>query len=120
MNTIVHFEINAEDPARAAKFYTDVFGWKIESWSGPMEYLLCTTHSEGTPGVDGAIMRAEKRGMGTDNTAAVDNLSDSLDTVVNAGGKKVGDIQQIPGIGLFCYCEDTEGNIFGLLQPQMP
>jgi len=25
----------------------------------------------------------------------------------------------IPGIGDFCYCQDTEGNLFGILQPQM-
>lgn len=65
MNTIVHFEINAVDPARAAKFYSEALGWKIESWDGSNEYLLCTTHPEGTPGVDGAIMRVENRGKGT-------------------------------------------------------
>lgn len=120
MGRIVHFEINAEDPQRAAKFYQEVLGWKIESWAGPMEYLLCTTGEEGTPGIDGAIMRSEKRGMGTYNTAAVQDLSKSLAAVEKAGGKKVGDIQPIPGIGIFSYCEDTEGNLFGLLQPDMP
>jgi uncharacterized protein len=120
VNTFVHFEINAENPTRAAKFYTTVFGWKIEPWNGSMEYLLCTTHKEDKPGVDGAIMHSSKSGMGTYNTAAVENLPNSLDTVVKAGGRIVGETQQIPNIGLFCYCEDTEGNIFGLLQPNMP
>jgi predicted enzyme related to lactoylglutathione lyase len=31
---VVHFEIGAEEPERAAKFYTAVFGWKIASGSG--------------------------------------------------------------------------------------
>jgi predicted enzyme related to lactoylglutathione lyase len=30
MPTIVHFEIPADDIERARKFYTDLFGWKIE------------------------------------------------------------------------------------------
>jgi predicted enzyme related to lactoylglutathione lyase len=33
MPTIVHFDIPADDPERAKKFYSDLFGWKIEKWS---------------------------------------------------------------------------------------
>jgi predicted enzyme related to lactoylglutathione lyase len=29
-NTIVHFEIPADNPERAAKFYRDLFGWNID------------------------------------------------------------------------------------------
>jgi predicted enzyme related to lactoylglutathione lyase len=28
MNRIIHFEIQAENPERAAKFYNNVFGWE--------------------------------------------------------------------------------------------
>jgi predicted enzyme related to lactoylglutathione lyase len=42
MPTIVHFEIPADDIERSKKFYTDLFGWKIEKWPGAvsrdMEY----------------------------------------------------------------------------------
>ncbi len=34
-NRPVHFEIHADDPKRAMKFYTDVFGWKFEQWNPP-------------------------------------------------------------------------------------
>ena len=34
MPTIVHFEIPTDDSERAKKFYTDLFGWKIEKWPG--------------------------------------------------------------------------------------
>jgi predicted enzyme related to lactoylglutathione lyase len=40
MPRVVHFEIDAEKPERAIKFYERVFGWKIEKWKGPMEYWL--------------------------------------------------------------------------------
>ena len=48
MPTIVHFEIPADDIERSRKFYTDLFGWKIEKWpatdlggsSSNMEYLI--------------------------------------------------------------------------------
>ena len=31
-NRVVHFEIQATDPERAAKFYREVFGWQIDKW----------------------------------------------------------------------------------------
>jgi uncharacterized protein len=31
MPTIVHFDIPADDIERAKKFYTDLFGWKMEN-----------------------------------------------------------------------------------------
>jgi uncharacterized protein len=34
MPTIVHFEIPADDVERSKKFYSDLFGWKIEKFSG--------------------------------------------------------------------------------------
>src|SRR5689334_19629414 len=35
MPRVVHFEIHAEDPERAARFYGGVFGWQINKWAGP-------------------------------------------------------------------------------------
>lgn len=116
MGSVIHFEINAVDPERAIKFYKEVLGWKVESWGGPGDYWLVTTHDEKTSGINGAIMRSEKRGMGTYNTIEVESLQDSLAAVVKAGGKQIGDINEVPGVGTFSYCEDTEGNTFGLMQ----
>ena len=60
MSRVNHFEINADDPERAAKFYANVCGWKIDKWKGPIEYWLVTTGESDEPGIDGAIMRREK------------------------------------------------------------
>src|SRR5450759_1422528 len=32
MDSIVHFEIPADNPKRASKFYNDAFGWNIQQW----------------------------------------------------------------------------------------
>jgi predicted enzyme related to lactoylglutathione lyase len=50
MARIIHFEIPAADPERAAAFYKKVFDWQIEKWPGPMEYWMVTTGAEGSPG----------------------------------------------------------------------
>ena len=39
----MHFEIPAESVEKMKKFYTDLFGWKIEKSPGPIEYWLIET-----------------------------------------------------------------------------
>jgi uncharacterized protein len=33
MDKVVHFEIPFDDKARAMKFYTEAFGWKLMDWA---------------------------------------------------------------------------------------
>ena len=51
----VHFEIQAESPDRAIKFYTGLFAWKFAQW-GQEKYWLITTGEKGTPGIDGGLL----------------------------------------------------------------
>src|SRR5215471_9471620 len=55
MNRPIHFEIPAEKPERAMKFYEKVFGWKFERWNGPMEYWNIST-GDSQPGINGGLM----------------------------------------------------------------
>lgn len=43
MATIVHFDITAEEPERAKKFYEELFEWKINLLPGPENYYLIET-----------------------------------------------------------------------------
>lgn len=118
MGRVVHFEITADQPARAKKFYETVFDWKIKDSGMPgIDYLMCTTGPKDDMGSDGAIMPKTYRQQPVINTVAVDNLEASMKAVEAAGGKLVGDKQQIPGVGDFHYAEDTEGNLVGMLKP---
>jgi predicted enzyme related to lactoylglutathione lyase len=119
MARVVHFELQADDPERASTFYKAVFGWDIKKWAGEMDYWLVATGPKDAPGIDGAIMKRMSPGGQTINTIAVEDLDASVKMVRKAGGKVVTKRQTIPGIGLFCYCTDTEGNSFGMLQPDM-
>jgi uncharacterized protein len=40
----------------------------------------------------------------------------AIASVTKAGGKMVMPKTPIPGVGYFAYCEDTEGNMFGVMQ----
>src|SRR5258705_1814619 len=55
MSRVVHFEIPAENPERAAVFYKKTFGWKVEKWPGPMEYWMVNTGSDSAPGINGGV-----------------------------------------------------------------
>lgn len=115
MPRVVHFEILADDPKRAAKFYEKVFDWKIAKWQGPVDYWLVTTGQDKEPGINGAIMQRMKRGS-TWNTIDVPSLDEYLKKIAQAGGKVVQKKTTVPGVGYMAYCKDPEGNVFGLMQ----
>lgn len=61
MPRVIHFEISVDDPDRAAKFYSNIFGWRIEKSRGPVDYWLISTGEKNEPGIDGAIKSKERR-----------------------------------------------------------
>lgn len=120
-NRVVHFEIPADDPARAKKFYEDVFGWEIKKWEGGNDdYWLVMTGPKEEPGIDGGLMRRET-GSGTGQgafvcTVAVDSVDEMIVRVKQAGGKILTDKMEIPTVGWMYYLSDSEGNQFGIIQ----
>lgn len=115
MSRVVHFEVPAENPERAAAFYKKAFGWKIEKWPGPMEYWMVTTGDNGAPGINGGLMRKGDVTSVT-NTIDVESVDKAIATVTSAGGKLIQPKTPIAGVGFFAYCQDTEGNLFGVMQ----
>jgi uncharacterized protein len=116
MNRVVHFELAAEDPNRAVKFYEDVFGWKIQKWDGPMDYWLVMTGNKDIPGINGGIMKKGDTKQLTINTIDVSSIDEMIKKIVNLGGKVIQPRTEIPGVGFHAYAKDTEGNIFGLME----
>jgi uncharacterized protein len=115
MSRVMHFEIPAANPEKAAAFYGRVFGWKIDRF-GSQEYWLVSTGEKGSPGIDGAIM-PNRTYKTTVNTVAVQSVDETLTAVTAAGGKTISQKMTIPGIGYLAYCQDLEGVTFGVLQP---
>jgi uncharacterized protein len=124
MSRPVHFEIQAVDPKRAIAFYTALFGWAFNKWEGPMDYWLIKTGEKGTMGIDGGLM--PRKGpppvaMQAVNayvcTIGVDSLDATLKRVGELGTMVVVPKMAVPGIGWLAYANDSEGNIFGMMQP---
>lgn len=115
MGRVTHFEITADQPERAVEFYKRVFGWDIDRWEGPQPYWLVS----GKPserGIDGAIMQRHASGQNVICTMDVASWDEAAEAIKAAGGQVITEKDLIPGVGIFAYCEDTEGNLFGIME----
>jgi hypothetical protein len=111
---IVHFELPADNPARAITFYKTVFGWTFEKWDGPMDYWMIKT-GDG-PGIDGGLMARQQPGQPANNVVAVASVDESSRAILAAGGTPVAPKMAVPGVGWTAYFADTEGTVFALMQ----
>jgi predicted enzyme related to lactoylglutathione lyase len=111
---VTHFEIPVDDPARAEKFYSTVFGWTIQAYPGaPQYYGLATTGDDSQPGINGALFQRGENNA-TTVTVSVDSIEDSIAAIEQGGGSVVTGKAAVPTMGWFAVCEDTEGNRIGL------
>lgn len=117
MPRVVHFEIHADDPQRAADFYANVFDWKIDKWDGPEEYWLCSTGNPREPGINGGILKRRHPERAVYNTLDVASVDDYIVKITSHGGEIVIPKTPIAGVGWLAYFKDTEGNVFGIMQP---
>ena len=104
---VVWFELPAEDTARAREFYGQLFGWQFQTFEGMPEYQM--TYEGG-----GAIQPVEGQ-KGPLVYFGTDDIDVSVAQVRELGGE-ASDAQEIPGVGRYSQCTDTEGNPFGLYQ----
>lgn len=125
MDPLVHFEIHAQDPPRALAFYREVFGWRDNTVPGmEQQYWLLTAREEGQPGINGGLL--VRRGPPPQDGAAVNafvcilqvqDLEATHAKVLRHGGTVALPPFDVPGVGRVFYGKDTEGNLFGVLQP---
>ena len=112
-HTIAHFDIPAENIEKMKKFYSELFGWKIERVGGPIEYYLIETAPEGK-GVGGGMSKKEHPSQHPMNYIFVESVDEYSKKVEKLGGKIIVPKQTLPGMGYLAVAMDPEGNTFGL------
>lgn len=127
MNRVVHFEIQATDPERAAAFYRAVFGWTIDKWPGlEWEYWVVMTAEKDSKelSINGGLLRrpakTPSQECGTNAyvcTVQVDDFDATADKILKAGGVVAMPKFALAGMAWQGYFLDTEGNTFGIHQP---
>lgn len=116
MPNVVFFEIGADDPEKAAIFYSRVFGWEIQQEDDSAQYWHLTTGDEDNPGIQGGLTRRFNDLASTVNTIEVPSLDQAARVITEEGGRVLAPKIAIPGEGYIQYCEDLEGNVFGIME----
>ncbi len=123
-DAVGHFEIPADKPDRARKFYETTFGWKMNDVQG-MEYTMVSTgpvDDKGMPQapgfIGGGIGKRSKTLEHPVVTIMVDEIDDAVKRVEKNGGRILESKTAIGDgtMGRTAYFKDSEGNTVGLYQ----
>jgi uncharacterized protein len=126
MSRVVHFEIHADDVERAKAFYAAVFEWSFQDYSEVVNapYWGVVTGPDDEPGINGGLLQRPvpppAEGQGTNSFICTMNVSDYDETerrILDAGGKVALPKMALTGMAWQGYYLDTEGNTFGIHQP---
>ena len=131
MPTVVHFDIPSDNLERTKKFYTELFGWKMDKMLGTdqREYWMFSTttndrgnSSSGGGGgeqqtVSGGMMERQMPQEPIMIYIGVDSVTQYSNKVERLGGKVIKQKTEVPNYGWFAICTDTENNGFALWEP---
>ncbi|MFP3712609.1 VOC family protein [Puerhibacterium sp. TATVAM-FAB25] len=126
MGRVLHFEIQVDDTERAKAFYAAAFGWKFEDYGhiAGSTYWGVVTGAEGEPGIDGGLLPrqgpAPTAAEGANAyvcTVGVEDYDGAHARILQAGGRVVAPKTALTGMAWQGYYLDTEGNTFGIHQP---
>ncbi|MGI0090578.1 MAG: VOC family protein [Nitrososphaerales archaeon] len=126
MDSVIHFEIPADNQRRAEDFYSKAFGWSVQPMPGFEYSMVGTTESNemGMPKEPGRINGGmPKRGGPVQSivvTVGVEDIDAALGRIEKLGGKTLQKKMPIGDMGFTAYFKDTEGNVVGLWQNSRP
>jgi predicted enzyme related to lactoylglutathione lyase len=122
MDKVVHFEIPADNLARAKRFYNTVFGWKMIEIP-EMEYVMVGTvesDENGIPketgAINGGMLERQDPVKSPVITINVKNIDQAAEAIEKNGGKIVRPKMAVGDMGFAAYFKDTEANVIGLWQ----
>ncbi len=125
MDKVIFFEIPADNIARARKFYSTVFGWKMNEIP-EMHYTQIGTVEanrmgiRGVPNEPGAINGGliERREAVKNPVIYINvkNIDQAAATIETNGGKIIQAKSPVGSFGFAAYFSDPEGNVVGLWQ----
>ena len=110
---VIHFEIGCQDMARAAGFYSDLFGWQTQA-AGPTT-LIDTGNENGISGHLTALGHEPFHYVLV--YIEVEDLSPYLERIEAFGGRIAVPPIALPDGRRFAWLTDPEGNTLGLITP---
>ena len=119
-NPVVHFEVTGKDGARLASFFSELFGWQIDT-NNPLNYGTVDREDNLGPdgaGIGGGVGQTPNGGAGQVTFyVGVPDVEASLAKAERLGGKRLFGPAEVPGtpivLGQFT---DPEGRVIGLMR----
>ncbi len=109
-------ELWTADPSRAAAFFQDAYGFEGETMPMPAgDYVVLNKKAVGRAGV--AHIPPAHGPSHFLQYVRVDDCDATLQRAQQLGGKAVGDVQKVPGVGRFSVVEDPTGTRIGVITP---
>jgi predicted enzyme related to lactoylglutathione lyase len=111
------YELMTSDPKAATAFYTDVVGWRPQSFDGSGDYTVLNVGERGIGGI--MAIPAEAANLppcwvGYIHSADIDTDARKVE---QGGGAIHRPPSDIPGVGRFAVLADPGGAMFMMLQP---
>jgi len=115
---VTHFEVNARDAKAQQRFYSDVFGWKIDA-NNPQSYGIAKAQ-DGNRAINGGIGPSQDGRSWVTFYVESPDLAGSLAKVERSGGRTIMPPQSAGPVS-FALFADPEGNVVGLASmPEAP
>ncbi|HMO00421.1 MAG TPA: VOC family protein [Miltoncostaeaceae bacterium] len=117
---VVHFEIVGRDGDALKRYYSELFGWRIDS-DNPMDYGIVAKDENQAPdgtGIGGGVSGGPPGYEGhLTFYVAVEDCEAALARAEELGGTRMMGPDPIPGMGLVIgQFTDPEGHLVGVLQ----
>ena len=112
-NPVVHFEINGTEGSALEKFYSEVFGWHVQSLP---EFGYATIDTHAGAGINGGIGTA---GEGQPYVTFYVECADPEATLGKAESLGATTVMPVTDLGVAKYGQfrDSQGNVLGVVAP---
>ncbi|HLZ94253.1 MAG TPA: VOC family protein [Candidatus Dormibacteraeota bacterium] len=109
---VVHYEVTGKDGAKLQKFYSDIFGWKVDT-NNPGGYGMVR---DGDKGLTGGI-GAAPQGMpgGVTFYVHTDDPKGTLAKIEKLGGRVLMPLTEVAPETTIALFADPEGHVVGLM-----
>jgi len=112
------YELLTTDGARAAEFYSGLFGWKVEE-QRPFEGMVYRLFKLGEVPIGGAFVINEELGKAPPHWAvsfSVENADQTARLAKELGGEICIPVGEIPGVGRFALLKSPQGVAFHITE----
>ena len=121
MDQVTGFEIPAGNIRRAKKFYSGVFGWKVDLWDREYSHIKTVAMDKNwvpkeKGAVNGGLFRRKNKTEKPLIQVTVRSIDATLKKTKSAGGSIVTPKTQADEWGWWAEIKDKEGNVFELWQ----